>query len=1531
MSTITGVASTGGTSDLENLTSAIVPRSDGDPDVVIGTLENRIYDGHFISLTVDNLTSGNVSTSDELITLGVNSLDNTNRGINMEYFDGSQLFAGLIKDNLDDFILYKNTLTQPSTVTDPNGLTKANIKVGDVNAVNVIASSDVSGFTVNATQEIQAPTINTNNLNIISGALNIGVTSATAINIATDDPTPINIGVSTNTTNILGSLTVSEETTINSNLNLTGNIVMSDLKTVDGIDISVLNYDFNTLQEAVLIDGSIGNPTFASQNDPGGSYTSIAVDDINNIIFSTNGSPDLYTFSYDEKSFVMTQVDSIVLTGTSTRCALDKTNRKIMVCSGGNLHLLSYDTGGVLTYNDTVSTYTFNDIIYDSFNDCWWASCNLGGLVRFTIPLDVITEQEQNNTYNVKSVSVAYSGVILSLATTSGVVLYDISNVSAPVLVGVPIVISTNPLFSAIQNDTNLLWIAGASQRLAVFDISVIASPQLIKQEITIGSTADDLYVASSSTNENNRKLVYVALPDGLTIYELVGTEFSPFIFQDTNVLRQPCTGVDVTYPDSIVVVSLGADGIGLYKQKLDVIVNCLEVSCTTESADISTGALIVDGGTAITKRLNVGDDIQTNSEVKMKDSGVSTTGFKAPTTLTQTQVYTRPVDYPSISGQVLSSTTAGVESWISATTGNELLQGGNDFGIATNISVGANDTTSDLGLVSRNSQVILVNPTTTTTTSAFSITDATSSTNSTTGSLKTSGGCGILENLHVGGSTTITGDLTVNGTTVTLNTSTITVEDPIIELGVGNAANIKNIGFLEEFNDGTQKWSGMIRYQQDNKQYLIEGNTSKPTETENISLLPKGDLNVNSIIPSDGSASQPSIHFFGDIDTGFYRSSPDVIGVAIGGTQRKLISTTEETNTLPMRGPLGNVFSPTYSFAADTNTGLYSVGADQLGVTTAGAVRKIFSTTVERSYLPIQCDNGTVSLPSYSFGNDPNTGLYSVGADSLGISVGGGLRKTLTITTETNTLQQLNAIGSQALPTYSFSNDPNTGIFSGGIDILNFSTNGVVCGNFDASGDLNMLTENKVKFQDASGGEYVSLRAPAAVTSYDMILPTAQGSAGNVLENDGSGNLSWIPPSGVSFPLTAPNTDSSTNPSFSWDGGNNGTGMFLRGASDIGYSLGGLERMNIDNNALNLHSETALRLLDNTGGQYVGQKAPIVVGTSYTLTYPSNVGSTGQVLQTSDGAGNLGWASAIVNGGNSVGGVLTIGTNDAFDFSLEQGGVSKFTVGATATNFSTDNNVNVLNTTDSTSSSTGCLICSGGIGVSGNIYCDGFFRSRDGTASLPSYGFTNDTNTGVYSVGADQLGLTTGGVVRKTISTSAETNTLPLRGQSGIGAAPAYSFFNDSGSGLFQPALNQVGIAVNSGERFRIESGGQMLNVFDSTVGADYLTTLNPIYGCRAFCSFTGTTAVISASGNIASVVRNALGKWTLTFATPMPDANYTVCFGQISQIGSPGTVALQVGYNSKSTTTLVVWCDNSGNGSFSDTAGTIDVTVFR
>ena len=65
-------------------------------------------------------------------------------------------------------------------------------------------------------------------------------------------------------------------------------------------------------------------------------------------------------------------------------------------------------------------------------------------------------------------------------------------------------------------------------------------------------------------------------------------------------------------------------------------------------------------------------------------------------------------------------------------------------------------------------------------------------------------------------------------------------------------------------------------------------------------------------------------------------------------------------------------------------------------------------------------------------------------------------------------------------------------------------------------SSTVNLLTQSELRFQDTTGGQYIGLRASTTIaTSFTLNLPTATGSANQVIKTDGSGNLSFATVSG--------------------------------------------------------------------------------------------------------------------------------------------------------------------------------------------------------------------------------------------------------------------------------------------------------------------------------------------------------------------------------------------------------------------------------
>lgn len=87
-----------------------------------------------------------------------------------------------------------------------------------------------------------------------------------------------------------------------------------------------------------------------------------------------------------------------------------------------------------------------------------------------------------------------------------------------------------------------------------------------------------------------------------------------------------------------------------------------------------------------------------------------------------------------------------------------------------------------------------------------------------------------------------------------------------------------------------------------------------------------------------------------------------------------------------------------------------------------------------------------------------------------------------------------------------------------------------------------------------------------------------------------------------------------------------------------------------------------------------------------------------------------------------------------------------------------------------------------------------------DGSAGSPSISFASDTNTGIYRPGADQIGISCGGalIALSTTTTFGLNTGIQLIVPDGSAAAPAYSFGNDTDTGLYRPSANTLILVTN-------------------------------------------------------------------------------------------------------------------------------------
>lgn len=152
---------------------------------------------------------------------------------------------------------------------------------------------------------------------------------------------------------------------------------------------------------------------------------------------------------------------------------------------------------------------------------------------------------------------------------------------------------------------------------------------------------------------------------------------------------------------------------------------------------------------------------------------------------------------------------------------------------------------------------------------------------------------------------------------------------------------------------------------------------------------------------------------------------------------------TGQHTWTQPLRGALGGSAAPTFSFTADTNTGMYGAGAGDLRFAVAGNLALQIQPTFFAPLIQIQNIFGSAGAPSYSFFNDTNTGMYRANADDLRLVAGGIFIAGFQIDGSSRPLVYV-ADGVAAQPAFCFGSDTDTGLFRVGNDQIGIAANGV-------------------------------------------------------------------------------------------------------------------------------------------------------------------------------------------------------------------------------------------------------------------------------------------------------------------------------------------------------------------------------------------------------------------------------------------------------------------------------------------------------
>lgn len=185
-------------------------------------------------------------------------------------------------------------------------------------------------------------------------------------------------------------------------------------------------------------------------------------------------------------------------------------------------------------------------------------------------------------------------------------------------------------------------------------------------------------------------------------------------------------------------------------------------------------------------------------------------------------------------------------------------------------------------------------------------------------------------------------------------------------------------------------------------------------------------------------------------------------------------------------------------------------------------------------------------------------------------------------------------------------------------------------------------------------------------------------------------------------------------------------------------------------------------------------------------------------------------------------------------------------------------------------------------------------FLEGDGSAGAPSYSFINNTNLGMYRVGADTLGFSALGVLRSSISPTAITNTIPIHAPNGSVGTPSFSFSSSQTTGIYSSIADNIQFSTNGVLRTTISptSVTHTLPILETDGSAG-----NPSYSFSA----SSTTGVYSAGidtigwstagveRQVMSTTLNTINLPTTINATAITTrALQVICNGNQAQIGS-------------------------------------------
>ena len=217
--------------------------------------------------------------------------------------------------------------------------------------------------------------------------------------------------------------------------------------------------------------------------------------------------------------------------------------------------------------------------------------------------------------------------------------------------------------------------------------------------------------------------------------------------------------------------------------------------------------------------------------------------------------------------------------------------------------------------------------------------------------------------------------------------------------------------------------------------------------------------------------------------------------------------------------------------------------------------------------------------------------------------------------------------------------------------------------------------------------------------------------------------------------------------------------------------------------------------------------------------------------------------------------------------------------------------------------------------GYFGSVASGATILIASGTVAAPGLAFSADTDSGLYRIGANNVGVGVNGAKVLDVATTGLSITGQIVGSAGSASAPGYVFPSDLDTGMYQISANRIGFACNGSLIYDINTNGAIITgqlettgliQVDTTLAVTGATTLtgaltaNNSAGvtarntCKASAIFSvsGTTVSFTTGNhfNVATISRVSEGEFDVAFTNALPTANYAVTVSGKAKSGATG-----------------------------------------